>query len=333
MPDLTADFLEAICADPEDDGPRLVYADWLEEHGQPRRAEFIRLQIQLARGDATPDAHAGLRQHERHQLRAYELEWTAPLHGLVRRARFRRGFPECVTVTAEVFLARADDIFRLAPVRHLILIDVHDPVRKLVRSPHLGRAPTLEFRTLGDLRALVRSPHLEKVTGLILRFGGAEDDDARALASARTLPGLTALDLYRCGLTPAGIAALAASPRLAGLRELVLGGNTEEGEPVEGDAVVELLTGPDSRLSRLERLHLSYSRISDAGARALAAAPTLAGLRMLDLGYNTIGTAGARALADSPHLQGLAYLGLCGNAIDRRARRALSKRLGTRLRV
>src|SRR2546430_151755 len=47
------DLLAAVCAAPEDDDPRLVYADWLEEHGQAQaqcaRAEFIRLQIALAR--------------------------------------------------------------------------------------------------------------------------------------------------------------------------------------------------------------------------------------------------------------------------------------------
>jgi uncharacterized protein (TIGR02996 family) len=41
-------FLEAICAAPEDDTPRLVYADWLEEHGEGERAEFIRLQCRIS---------------------------------------------------------------------------------------------------------------------------------------------------------------------------------------------------------------------------------------------------------------------------------------------
>ena len=35
-------FVRAIAEHPDDDAPRLVYADWLEEHGQPERAEFIR---------------------------------------------------------------------------------------------------------------------------------------------------------------------------------------------------------------------------------------------------------------------------------------------------
>jgi uncharacterized protein (TIGR02996 family) len=36
-----AGFLEAICANPDDDVPRLIFADWLEERGDPR-GEFIR---------------------------------------------------------------------------------------------------------------------------------------------------------------------------------------------------------------------------------------------------------------------------------------------------
>jgi uncharacterized protein (TIGR02996 family) len=39
---------------PEDDTPRLVLADWLEEHGDPGRAEFLRLQCRLAPGARPP---------------------------------------------------------------------------------------------------------------------------------------------------------------------------------------------------------------------------------------------------------------------------------------
>lgn len=42
-------LLAAILAQPAEDTPRLVYADWLQENGQPERAEFIRVQCKLAR--------------------------------------------------------------------------------------------------------------------------------------------------------------------------------------------------------------------------------------------------------------------------------------------
>lgn len=39
-------FLRAIAAAPDDDVTRLVYADWLEEHGELRKAEFLRLECE-----------------------------------------------------------------------------------------------------------------------------------------------------------------------------------------------------------------------------------------------------------------------------------------------
>jgi uncharacterized protein (TIGR02996 family) len=44
-----AGILADILADPGDDTPRLVYADWLEDEGQAERAEFIRVQMRMAR--------------------------------------------------------------------------------------------------------------------------------------------------------------------------------------------------------------------------------------------------------------------------------------------
>jgi uncharacterized protein (TIGR02996 family) len=41
-------FLRAICETPADDAPHLVFADWLNENGESERAEFIRVQCELA---------------------------------------------------------------------------------------------------------------------------------------------------------------------------------------------------------------------------------------------------------------------------------------------
>ena len=43
-------FLAAIKANPADDLPRLVAADWLEENGEPERAWFVRVQCRVANG-------------------------------------------------------------------------------------------------------------------------------------------------------------------------------------------------------------------------------------------------------------------------------------------
>jgi uncharacterized protein (TIGR02996 family) len=45
-------LLAGICASPDDDTARLVYADWLQENGQAERAEFVRVQVGLSQVEA-----------------------------------------------------------------------------------------------------------------------------------------------------------------------------------------------------------------------------------------------------------------------------------------
>src|SRR5262245_36776173 len=88
------DFLQEILADPDDDVPRLIYADWLEEHGDPLRAEFIRAQCELAR---LASEDAPLQEAWKHELAAsvkYGARWqtTLPIWTAHLRLRPRRGF-------------------------------------------------------------------------------------------------------------------------------------------------------------------------------------------------------------------------------------------------
>jgi uncharacterized protein (TIGR02996 family) len=43
--DAEANFIFDLMADPDASAPMLVYADWLEERGEDRRAEFLRLEL------------------------------------------------------------------------------------------------------------------------------------------------------------------------------------------------------------------------------------------------------------------------------------------------
>src|SRR5262245_49341694 len=67
-------LLRACFENPDDDTPRLAYADWLDENGDPDRAEFIRVQLELERGQSD-DARARLRDREKELLAADEREW------------------------------------------------------------------------------------------------------------------------------------------------------------------------------------------------------------------------------------------------------------------
>src|SRR4051812_18323402 len=72
-------FLRTIAANPADDGPRLVYADWLEERGDTARAEFIRLQCEQARlGWDRPEARA-LELRANGLLDVHWREWMRPV--------------------------------------------------------------------------------------------------------------------------------------------------------------------------------------------------------------------------------------------------------------
>ncbi|MBA3541481.1 MAG: TIGR02996 domain-containing protein [Deltaproteobacteria bacterium] len=48
------DLIAAVAEAPDDDAPRLVYADWLMERGDPR-GELVALQCALARADAADE--------------------------------------------------------------------------------------------------------------------------------------------------------------------------------------------------------------------------------------------------------------------------------------
>src|SRR5262245_60956116 len=67
-------LLDAIRADPTDDAVRLIYADWLQEHGQSERGELIRVQIALET-NASSTRLVG----RENKLLARRCEWLGPL--------------------------------------------------------------------------------------------------------------------------------------------------------------------------------------------------------------------------------------------------------------
>src|SRR5438309_575800 len=91
-------FLASILETPDDDVPRLIYADWLDDQGDTERAEFIRLQIELARLSECGLRAEELEKREEKLLGEHEERWTAPLRAVlpedVATAVFHRGFVE-----------------------------------------------------------------------------------------------------------------------------------------------------------------------------------------------------------------------------------------------
>lgn len=92
-------FLDAIFDTPADDTPRLVYADWLAEHGQEHYAQFIRLQCAAARHPLwSAEANRLWEEIGRVWPRLDEEWWPAThdewlhLHDRLDAVHFERGF-------------------------------------------------------------------------------------------------------------------------------------------------------------------------------------------------------------------------------------------------
>ncbi len=127
-------LLAAIIALPEEDLPRLMYADWLEENGQPERAEFIRLECRMAR--ATEFDWADDKRWGELCLIAERENWTGDLPQFQNAQwEFCRGMPERLTLRADSLHANYQHISELLWLRELHLYDVmnwdvHDLVRR-----------------------------------------------------------------------------------------------------------------------------------------------------------------------------------------------------------
>jgi uncharacterized protein (TIGR02996 family) len=333
MPPTTEEaFFADIREHPDDDVPRLVYADWLEEHGDERdreRADLIRVQCQLAGLPPGNPLRPGLARREQHLRDRLDRVWLAPLNRLADSWELRRGFVERLVVQAPQLIEHGATVVRLAPVAELSVVFQRPSLERLVACPYLRHAQRLEERG-----GLVR------------------DDGARLLATCPYLSGLEALLLHGCRITEVGVAALLEMD-LSCLRLLNLGANDLHDEGVQ-----RLCAAP--RLARLERLNLAANELHLAGARALAearhlrrlvdlslganylddeAAELLAGashlasLRRLDLRNNELRNDGALALARSRHLEGLVFLDVSNNRLGHDGCAALRERFGERVQL
>src|SRR5262245_6996444 len=94
----TPDLLPALLAQPDDDTAWLVYADWLEERGQPLRAAWVRRVVAVGSGGlSTPDLQAALRQFKK-QRQLVGPDWAGVLWRLraARPMRFRIFSVQCI---------------------------------------------------------------------------------------------------------------------------------------------------------------------------------------------------------------------------------------------
>jgi uncharacterized protein (TIGR02996 family) len=348
-------FLHEIREQPDDDAHRLIYADWLEEHGgrpEAARAAFIRAQCRLARLADDDPARADLEDEAAGLLAEHEDEWVAPLAGMVEDWEFRRGFVERVTHRGRDFLAHAERLFAFTPLRSLHLLIGPGDVPALAACPHLAWVEELDFRRchLPDrsLQHLLTSPHLGRLTALYLGGNGVStagmhtlvgsavlsrltrldlsgnrgvgDRAVRLLAQAPRAAGLQTLSLASVNLTPVGLQDLFRSARLTGLTSLDVSGVHY---PWSQLASPMRVLADSALLEQLTYLDLSGS-VHPGGLAVLAGSPQMARLRALHLRGIAASGEYIESLAASAHLAGLTTLDLSGNRLGEVGVRALA---------
>jgi uncharacterized protein (TIGR02996 family) len=320
-------FLQAICDNPDDDTPRLGYADWLDDHGDEAgraRAAFIRAQIELARLPALDDsAEMGARRRrlrigEAQLLKTYGRTWLKPFRsrsGVLRgsnvRAQFHRGFIERLALPIARFIKEGKALTAKLPLRALeftlarateLVALANCPALRRVSELHLWPPPR---DAALRLTPLAQSPHLMNLRELRLSCMSLDPADFPAVLESPLRLRLTSLWLSQ--ITPATEVALAitGSPAATRLTRLAL---------LSNGLTSGNLFPTRARYPQLVDLRLSDNELSAEAAQELATAD-LPALRSLDLSFNNIGVAGARAITAAENWRRLTRLSLACNAV------------------
>jgi uncharacterized protein (TIGR02996 family) len=164
-------FLEEVIANPSDDTPRLIYADYLEEAGDPR-GEFIRLQCELEQLDILNPRYLDTIHRCEELLSEHDQTWTGEHSQDLRVSAFHRGFIDTVTVRARAFLEEGESLYRDMPVHWLRFNYVKGLGAQLAATEALSKIECLDLAGLKvpdeDLIALLNSTHLTNLRALKL---------------------------------------------------------------------------------------------------------------------------------------------------------------------
>jgi len=319
----------AVAADPDDDLPRLVYADWLDETGPARpypeseraaaRAALIRTQVELARLEPLSPAARAADEVAAGLLCDFRFAWIEHLRPAVSAGGFARGFVEHVEVDPVLFPAAAAAVFAAEPVRAVRVArpqtgELRVPLEPLFAVPHLRQLTALELPGLGMLQleydALARSPHLAGLRSLSLAGNPVPTHWLPDFLAGPHLPALTALDLSDIpNLGPAVTRGLTAATRRSFAR-LDLTGIVFRSD--------DLKQALGSRCIRdVEELRLGWAGPAEGPLTLLDLGWVLpwGRLRALDLAGQGLGPEGVREIVRTPAAAGLRSLGLAGNGI------------------
>ncbi len=300
-------FLQAIHAEPDEDAHRLVYADWIEENGDPDRADFIRVQCQLACAEEADPRRAALEAREAELLKANLVKWTdlafvswlGHSRATCRNPR-KHGFCTTVAEGLQAHIEQGthptnDPRHHAAYERRLVA------ERRMASRYKMGRA-TAWFGLWDANKATFRRGFVEDVQV----YPYVIDLFAEAFADLTVL--------RRLVIDDEDGDAFVSPTRLVDLLGRLPLLSLDCRQFAEED--VEVLVGSPN-CARLVDLKLTIYGYGDLAAERIAASPHLTGLKSLALTHVSAFTDHAvRQLLDSPHLHALKRLELVGEGLD-----------------
>ena len=299
-------FLETILDNPADDGPRMVYADWLEEQGDPR-AEFIRAQLQLARLTEKDPEWEQYSDRENELLSAHGNKWRAEIPEFARKdCEFRRGFVAQVSVWVPWDRDFGPQLSQVAPVEKLVLHFVAQQMAEFAQYPNLRHLSDLAIlddqMEPHDLWILLNSePAVGRLSTLQFMGMALLDAGARLFAVCRHLNRLQRLELIRCKIGGPGLQEFANRSHLPALTWLDLSDNdasvhqgSEPSSSLGNDAFWMLLNSP--LMGQLKRLHWNDNGLTSHAIEMLTQCPNAKNLTHLEIAGNHVGDPGIRLL-------------------------------------
>jgi uncharacterized protein (TIGR02996 family) len=314
-------LLEACLNDPEDRHLPLVYADWLEEHGDPDRADYIRVKLAYERLDELDVSDDELLDLWGHHARLLRERLPQHLSDKVRSLEWRNGTRGNAGVDVADFLALGEDLFRAIPDLSSVSFETGcERAIELFASPLVGRLRGLGFHAyrLGEdeqeqaIAALCDCPHLGSLTELDLSLNRLTPRILARLAGSRSLTKLRCLRCSSAWVDDAGAAALAEAPWLGGLLRLSLWSNR-----IGPDGAAALFRS--HRFGSLRKLELAENPLGSKGVQTLAGSPGLGSLVHLELRRTKLCEDGLCSLATAPWLSKLERLCVGNNPLGDRA--------------
>ncbi len=287
-------LLRRIYESPDDDAPRLVYADLLSECGDPH-GELIQLQCALSKIDSDHESYTRMKRRERVLLAE---------HGPVIVARARKAAPKLTFEIRRGFVegasGEADELAKSG-------------VKAIALEPLLSRFTVMANRRISESSPLAKfggSAVFERAHSLTITSYAKRSVPLRfleAASSTKVAAALREVTLDNIGVSKADIEALVELPHFANLRLLSLTMCR-----VGKDALLSLR----AMRSVLTHLSLSSYHAGERLAQALAAAPGLGALEQLAIPNNGIGGRGLQALVETGRLATVTDLDLRSNDLS-----------------